>query len=147
MTTEADKLRWTRALVAYDFCDPALLASLIESEPVPEELRPVIATIIAGKRKPNRRAAAKSKVPASDRHQIGATIDALLVTIGDMKHPAITSTWADRRQAEPSDAIRRLNDYIDRAYVRAAETLQVKRETVENLVREYRDKARNWPHV
>ena len=147
MTSDGDKLRWSGALVAFDYCDSAPLAALVRDEPVPAELRPVIASIVAGDRKPNRRAAAKSKVEAAERIQIGATLDAVLELISDMKHPSITGPYADRRGVEPSSAITALNQHIERLYGRASSTLNVSRETCENLVREFREKMRNWPHV
>ena len=147
MTSDGDKLRWCGALVAFDYCDTGPLAALVRGEAIPLELRSVIASIIAGDRKPNRRAAAKSKVDAAERLQIGATVDALLVTIAELKHPEITEPWADLRQAEPADAILRLNEWIERVYLVASDRLAVSRETVENLVREYRQKMQDWPRV
>lgn len=147
MTSEGDKLRWSGALVAFDYCDTAPLARLVGGEAIPAELRPVIASIVAGERKPKPRAAAKSKVEAAERLQIGATIAAVLDTIEDMKHPTITGPYADRLGVEPSDAIKRLNDWIERTYSQVSVSLNVSRETCENLVREFREKMRNWPRV
>lgn len=147
MTSAADRHRWTAALVAFDFDDTAPLAALIAGEAIPVELRPIVANIVTGARQPNRRAAAKAKVPAAERHQIGATLDALLVTIGDMRHADVTGPWADDRQSDPRDAIHRLNEQTDRTYREAAARLGISRETVENIVREYRQKAQNWPNV
>jgi hypothetical protein len=146
-TSEADKHKWTAALVSFDYCDPNLLAAMIENEPVPVELRSVISAIIKGARRPNMRAGAKSKVPAAERFQIGATVGAMLETIADMKHPAITENYANENGVEPKDAIIRLNRYIDQVYNLATDRLEVSRETVENIVREWRKNRAKWPDV
>ena len=104
-TSEADKHKWTAALVSFDYCDPKLLATMIESEHLPVELRPVISAIIKGERGPNKRASAKSKVPAAERFQVGATVGAMLEIIADMKHPEITEAYSDKNGVEPKAAI------------------------------------------
>ena len=147
VTSEADKHRWTAALMAFDYCDPTPLSALIESDAIPLEIRGIIASIIIGNRKPNKRAAAKSKVPPNERFQIGATIGGLLEVIADMKHPVITENYADKKGVEPKDAIIHLNKMIDDVYNRAVVKLAISRETVENLVREWRKKRREWPNV
>lgn len=147
MTSAADIERWSGALVAFDYCDRAPLADLVASEAVPEDLRPVMAAIIAGERQPNRRAAARSKVEAGERFRIGAVISAVLETIKDLHHPEITGPYADKRGIEPVDAVRRLDSHRERLYEAAMKRLGVSRETVENLVRDYRKKVREWPHV
>jgi hypothetical protein len=83
MTSEGDKLRWVGAIVAFDYGDPEPLGAMIASEAIPDEIRQVIASIVVGSRKPNRRAAAKSKISAAERIQIGATLDAVLVTLNE----------------------------------------------------------------
>jgi hypothetical protein len=147
VTSEADKHRWTAALVAFDFCDPSLLATMIENQPIPIEIRSVIATIVAGVRKPNKRSAAKSKLPPAERYQIGATVGGLLDVIADMKHPAITENYADKNAVEPKDAIIMLNKYIDKTYSLVEAKFVISRETVENVVREWRKKRKDWPNV
>ena len=147
MTSAADIERWSGAMVAFDYCDPSLLADLVASEPVPEELRPVIAAIVSGERKSNRRAAAQSKVDAAERFHAGAVVSAVLELIDDLNHPEITGPAADRMGIEPIDAVKRLTHHREKAYRVAQDTLGVSRETVENLVREYRKKVREWPDV
>ncbi|MCD1590375.1 hypothetical protein K7H13_06335 [Qipengyuania citrea] len=147
MTSCADIERWSGAMVAFDYCDPKPLSDLVASEPVPDKLRPVIAAIISGERKPDKRKAAHSKVDAAERFRAGAVLAAVLNTIDDMNHPAITGPAADRMGIEPRQAIDRLNMYRERAYQVVEDAFGVSRETVENLARDYRKKVRNWPDV
>ena len=135
--------RWIAAIVAWDFCDPAMLGDMIASEATPPELRPVIAAIITGERKPNRRAAAKSKVPATERFHIGQVLDA----IEGLRRSGNLGDLADRAALEPGDLVRRLNQYGARFYEVAEKNLGVSRETAENLVREYRAAMNNYPRV
>jgi hypothetical protein len=146
-TSAADIERWSGALVAFDFCDPSLLADLVASEPVPEDLRPVIAAIISGERKPNKKKAAPSKVEAAERFHAGAVVCAVMDLIDDLNHPAITGPAADRMGIEPIEAVNRLNRHREKAYQVAQDTLGVSRETVEELVRDYRKKLQDWPNV
>ena len=147
MTSPADIERWSGAMVAFDYCDRQPLSDLVASEPVPEKLRPVIASIISGERKPDKRKAAHAKVDAAERFRVGVVLAAILDTIDDMNYPAITGPAADRRGIEPRQAVDRLNMHRERAYHAAQCNLSVSRETVENLVRDYREKVRNWPDV
>ena len=147
MTSPADIERWSGAMVAFDYCDPKPLSDLVASEPVPDKLRPVIAAIISGERKPDKRKAAHSKVDAVERFRAGAVLAAVLDAIDSMNHPAITGPAADRMGIEPRQAIDRLNMHRERAYQVAQDNLGVSRETVENLVRDYREKIRKWPDV
>lgn len=154
-----ERLAWIVALDAFDHDAPDELARLIEGQPVPVELRPVIAAIIRGERKPSRRRAAKLKLPASERMQIAASIMAVLDLIDSFK----TGTqyddqdgWherksldiaADRRGVEPITVLRDLEARARAAYERAAASLGVSTETVENIVRELREKLNSWPDV
>jgi predicted DNA-binding protein (UPF0251 family) len=147
MTSRADIERWSGAMVAFDYCDPKPLSDLVASEPVPDKLRPVIAAIISGERKPDKRKAAHSKVDAAERFRIGAVLAAVLDTIDDMNHPAITGSAADRMGIEPRQAIDRLNMYREKAYQVAEENLGVSRETAKKLARDYRKKVQDWPDV
>lgn len=146
-TSAADIERWSGALVAFDYCDPSLLADLVASEPVPKELRPVIAAIVSGERKPNKKKAAPSKVEASKRFLIGGLVSAVLETLDDANHPDITGPMADRMGIEPRQAIARLNEQRTEAYRAAGRIAGVSRETVEELMRDYRKKIQNWPNV
>jgi len=147
VTSLADIERWCEAVVAFDFCDPSLLADLVANEPVPDDLRPFVASIISGERKPNRRKAAPSKVEASKRFRIGGLVSAVLNALDDADHPDITGPMADRMGIEPSEAVGRLNRQRVEAYEAAARIADVSRETIEDLVRDYREKVRNWPDV
>ncbi len=61
---------WFSAVWAFDYDDPAPLADLIRERPIPDELKSLVADIVSGKRKPNKKAAAKAKIPANQRANI-----------------------------------------------------------------------------
>lgn len=147
VTSAAEIERWSGAMVAFDFCDSSLLADLVANEPVPRDLRPVIAAIISGERKPNRKKAAASKVDAAERFHAGAVVCAVMDLIDDLNHSAVTGPAADRMGIEPIEAVNRLNRHREKAYQVAQDSLGVSRETVEDLVREYRKKVQDWPNV
>jgi hypothetical protein len=70
-----DFKRWLGAIVAFDHGDADPLAALMLSEsPVPTRLRPALADIITGARKPNKKSAAKATIPARDRGEIAFSI-------------------------------------------------------------------------
>ena len=153
-----DAWPWVVAIDAYDFGDPAPLDELLSSEPVPEELRPVIASIASGKREPNLKAAAKLKIPASERMKIAGTISAALGLIDAIKYDAIdesvndlsgVSMLADRpgKDREPVEILRELEATARNTIEWAAREAGVSVETIENLLRHLRRKMEQYPDV
>ena len=66
-----DRRNWIAAIDAFDFNDPEPLEQLrAGNEPVPPELQHVIDAIDSGERKPNKKAAAKLKIPTAERMKI-----------------------------------------------------------------------------
>lgn len=61
---------WFCAVWAFDYDDPEPLSKLIRTQPIPDELRNLIADIVLGQRKPNKKAAVKTKIPAAKRGDI-----------------------------------------------------------------------------
>jgi len=151
-----DAWLWIVAIDAYDFGDPTPLDELLSSAPVPEELRPVIASIASGKRKPNLKAAAKLKIPANERMKIAGTISAVLGLIDAIKYDAIDSAvndesgvkmLGDLKGREPVEILRELEATARNTIERAARGAGVSVETIENLLRHLRQKMEQYPDV
>lgn len=148
---------WFCAVCAYDFGDVAPLAELIRTEDAPQEYRGAVADIVAGVRKPNKRAAAKLKLPAAEMMQMAACVEVVIGIADDIKVRTIAFgapegmlgakglAWV--RGEEPIDVIRRADAFVKVAYTTASSELGVSIETIENLVRELRRRISMWPHV
>lgn len=170
MTVKAEgALEWIIALDAFDHDDRKPLANLVIQKPIPDELRPVIAKVISGERKPNRKAAAKLGIPANERMQIAASLADVIDIFDDMKKgddyidtsiegwgeypPPLESRrklidiTAEKNGTEPIYLVRRLEGAVRKTKQIAASNLGVSIETVENIVREYREKMRKYPDV
>ncbi|MDX3908751.1 MAG: hypothetical protein QHC67_02925 [Sphingobium sp.] len=152
---------WIVAIDAFDYNDIEPLFHLMSSDkPIPEELRPALAMIIAGTRKPNLRAAAKLKMAAAERMRMAGSISAVLGLINELKtgdqidlsdkdrpHRRSIDIKADRDGVEPLQIKRMLESRAKEVIVRAAGSLNVSVETIENMLRELRTKLLKYPHV
>ena len=153
-----DAWRWVVAIDAYDYNQRQPLADLVAAEPVPEELRPILAAIIAGDRTPNLRGAAKLKLPATERMQIAASLMAIMEIIDTLKYEAIDITGAepDLRGASMFEIVkggtaggimRHLEGEARRAVEIATDRYGVSVETIENLLRDLRNKMQAYPNI
>ena len=141
-----DTQEWLFAIDAYDYDDPEPLALLFESgEEVPPAYKAIIADIIRGKRKPNKRAAAKLKLPARERLSIAAEVSLALGVIDALK--AGVERMADRKAIETVEALRLCEEEAQNFINEYAEKYMVSTETIENILRDLRKKAENWPNV
>ncbi len=147
---------WIVAIDAFDYCSPGKLAGLVESEPIPEELRPVIASIITGERRPNPKKAARLKLPADQRMVIAGEVSTILGLIDVFKYSAIDSSvssergaamLAEREGIETIDMVRELEAEARAAINETAEHHGVSPETIENILRQFRQKIENYPNV
>lgn len=145
---------WIIALDSWDYCDPELLSELLLKEKViPEEFIPAISDIILGKRKPNKKAAAKQKIPARERMKIAGSLSTIAGLISVFKYDAIYDVGigsigiGDRQRREPSDVLRELENEQRSAIEEASNDLGVSIETIENLLRAMRDKIDKFPIV
>jgi len=148
---------WVVAIDAFDFNSRESLAGLIESESIPEELRPVIAAIVRGERVPNLKAAAKMKIPAAERLEIAGALSAALELIDALKYDVLdphgvsdecgVSVLGDQTGREPNEIMRQLEASSRLAIQMAAQQLDVSTETIENLLRALRRKMESFPIV
>jgi len=147
--------RWVCAVDAWDYCHPQPLADMVKSGPVPEELRPIIAAIVNGERKPNRKAAAKLKIPAEERMEIAGGISVVLGLIEAIKFQGVQEPYSgkgavmlgDRDAREPCEVLRELEGEARKMIEDSAKELDVSIETVENLLRDLRSKMKHYPDI
>jgi len=138
------------------------LAALVDSEPAPEEIRPIIAEIVRGNRKPNKKAAAKLKLPAEERMKIAGSVSVCLGLIDALKFDAIDAKFPGLRGAsylaesehargridrEPVEIVRNLEGESRNVYEMGADDLGVSTETIEDLVRDMRRKMESFPSL
>lgn len=150
-----DAWPWVIALDAWDYAHPGLLADLIEREEIPKVLRSIISSIISGKRKPNLKAAKKLKVPAEERMKVAGSVSCILGLINAIKFDSCSDTTtskgvsevAERKGVEPIEIKRRLEEEARQLILEAAKEANVSEETIENLVRDLRNKIKNWPNI
>jgi hypothetical protein len=141
---------WFKAVYAFDYADPAPLCELIRTEPIPPEYLDAVADIVAGKRQPNRRAAAKFKksLPATKRMQIASSLNFIFGIRDFLKSsPQHTENVASEQRIEPQENIQFLNDEFRTEFEKSAKSYGVSTETLENLLREFRERIARWPVV
>lgn len=142
---------WIIAIDAWDYCDASILVEMLKRHPIPFELQPVIADIVTGKRKQNRKAAVKLKIPAAHR---------LIYTgiYNDLKDSVIDATLrretihdyhdaADQRGIEIIDYRRDLQESGKSFKSEYADLAGISTETLENLSEELRAKMENYPNI
>lgn len=146
---------WFSALWAFDYGNPEPLASLIQSEPIPPEFSVAVANIVKGQRKPNLKASVKSKIPAIERARLAASLSVMFGLIDDIKFRAWESedlkpgviTIADRKGVEPREIIGELKAQREQIVNHVCTEFSISQETVENLLREARERVALWPSV
>lgn len=144
---------WFSAVCAYDYGDPNPLADLVRDErPVPTEFAGAIADVIAGTRRPNRKAGAKAKVAPAERMKIAGSLSVVLGLLdlfhrGRVDGDLSAGFIASRDRQETIEIVRSLEEEARRAIAESARELGVNTETVENLLREMRARVRRWPAV
>lgn len=144
---------WIVAVDAYDYCDPEPLSDLIVKEQIPTEFIQAVANIISGKRKPNKKAASKLKIPARERMKIAGAISVNLGLIDGFKFDAINPEGIGvtgigaREGREPIDVKRDLESEARELMHSCCENLNISQETLENLLRDMRKKIKMWPDV
>jgi len=138
--------QWVGALWAFDYGDPEPLSRLLLTEDaIPPEFKGAIADIVAGIRRPNRKAAAKLGTPAATRMKIASTVDAVLSA---MRHEcANAEEVGDQQRKEPSEVVRYAQSQMRLTYQATADYLGVSVETIEVVLRDMRARIARWPEV
>ena len=147
---------WTCALVAFDYGDSEPLGLLIRGAAIPIEFVSAVSDIVVGRRKPNLKAVAQSKIPASERMKIAGSISVVLGLSNLIRTRLAPARQgfksgleevADRHRQEPIEIVRKLQAKSRQAIEDAATELDVSVETIENLLREFRNRIKAWPAV
>lgn len=147
---------WFSAVWAWDYNDPRQLSELIRKSEgrIPNEFVPVIADIVSGVRKPNKKAGAKLMIPASS---LGAVSGYLLIMrdlSGALRTRADYGTEkrgaaavAEYKGMKTIDVIRRLERKMGEAKEKGANAFGITEETIERLLREANRRIKKWPEV
>lgn len=144
---------WVVALDAWDYCDPLPLSELVLLHEIPIEFKQAVSDIVTGKRKPNKKAAAKLKIPAQERMKIAGSISLNCGLIHTLKFDAIYPEGkgvvgiGSMQGREPVEVLRELEADQVALIDEAAKELNVSIETIENLLRDMRIKIKLWPIV
>ncbi len=144
---------WIAALDAFDYCDPRPLATLLRDRPVvPGEVKLALADIVEGRRKPNKRAAAKLKLEAAERMKIARE---LAISVGQLGMVAkgrflfvdeqgesrkATDVIGDLGRCETIDAKRAIERLSREVVAQESARRGISAETAENLLRDLRAK-------
>lgn len=142
--------QWVASIDAWDYCDSRPLAEMVENHAVPVELRHVLASIVSGNRKQNKRGAAKLKIDADQRMLIAASFLSLLqipeAVLGKRTRPSYFEV-ADKEGVEYIDLHRKYERYVKTMYSRIAGAAGISVETLENLLRELKEKIKKYPNI
>jgi hypothetical protein len=134
---------WVAAVVAYDWGDPQPLATLVrERETLPDNVRVVLADIVAGERKPDEKKISQATVKGADRMAAGRWAWVLSITREFSNKNA--SEKADPR-VEPADFIQALNEKNRRQRKQTADKYGISLDTLDELRREFQRKLESWP--
>ena len=163
---------WVKALDAFDFGDTGPLAALISEIDIPDEIKAAVAKIVAGERTPNLKAAAKLKIAPSKRLEAVAEVSRALAVYEAYKsgphieipgnsglsddewaqsradfHTRKIEHFADEQGLEVADA-RSLLDHLSRKAIEdAAAKHGVSVRTMEEWLRDFRQKIRDFPDI
>ena len=148
-----DLWKWVIALDSWDYCDPLPLSELLLQQEIPIEFKQALSDIVSSKRKPNKKAAAKLKIPASERMKIAGSISTVCGLIQGLKFDAIYPEGVgvvgigSMQGREPVNVLRELEAEQVALIDEAAVDLNVSIETIENLLRDMRIIIKFWPIV
>jgi hypothetical protein len=138
---------WFVAIAAFDFGDREPLAELLREESVPPEYAAAVADIVAGKRKPNLKAAAKLRIPAAERMEVAMFQSQAQFMHQRFQHPETVDSMADEAGIEPIAMKRQLEAFKRKVLQADADSLGVSIKTLEDLRREFHERISRWPVV
>jgi hypothetical protein len=153
-----ENFEWICAIDAFDFDDPEPLLDLVkERMDPPHELRPILDSILAGKRCPNKKAASKQKITGVHRLSSAGLASALLGFVDEsltMNDPtnSLTSliklieTFADERGIETIDIVREFGIKKKRVISDVAARYRITTRTLEGHIRDLRRIIEDYPN-
>ena len=141
---------WVVAVDAFDYGDRAPLAHLVRERPMPPELIDAVASIVDGSRKPR---AKRGKIPPAERMQIAATVSVfqglcdMLRLESNHQGERFIERAAEQQKTEVHKVVVSLRASYREPVAAAAKHFSVSNETIENLLREMRERIARWPTV
>jgi hypothetical protein len=153
-----ENFEWICAIDAFDFDDPEPLLDLVkERMDPPHELRPILDSILAGKRCPNKKAASKQKITGVHRLSSAGLASGWLGLVDDgltMNDPpnSLTSltkfieTFADERGVETIDIVREFGTNKKRVISAVAARYRITTRTLEGHIRDLRRIIEDYPN-
>lgn len=151
-----DAWGWVMAFDAWDHGDPQKLKELILSDQeIPRELKPALAVRISGEKKPNKKASSQQKIPTADRMLIAMHFSTAMYfskaneTFGlaGPDEQRYIDWVANRDRKEVLEVKRSMQRYRRLAAKKVAERFGISVETLENILRDMRKKAQEYPDV
>lgn len=153
---QKDLWPWFVALWAWDYNDPKMLTDLFlgSGGHIPAEFLPIVAEIISGTRKPNKKAGAKLLIPASELGKLAGSMMIFRDLSSNIaKHaiggdPALRGVHAIAKQKgkKPIEVTRELQGTWREAKEKAALKFRVDLRTIERIVAEADERIRLWPN-
>ena len=142
---------WVAALEAWDYCDPEPLSKMITLHAIPPEFMPIVASIVSGKRTPNKKGAAKLKgVPPDQRMLIAVAIlsyrqlpEAVLSPANADKREEV----ADKRKVGLKDVRRELETSLKKWDQAFADLIGLSVDGMKDLTDSLKQKCKNFPNL
>lgn len=147
---------WVSAFYAFDYGDTYPLEVLVRyAKEIPPEMAGALADVVAGRRKPNMKAARKIKIPAREAMLFAGTLSTIDGIADAIRHDALYANQDGKglvaagayHGKEPAEIGDDLAARRARTIRQAADHFDVSTETVENLLREMRRRIDRWPEV
>ncbi|WP_233078826.1 hypothetical protein [Rheinheimera soli] len=142
---------WVAALEAWDYCDPEPLSKMIAIHTIPPEFMEIVASIVSGTRRPNKKGAAKLRgVLPSQRMFVAATILALRTipeAALDSIHADTRSRIAEERGVDLMVIRRELEGKLRKTDRRFAEICGLSVDGVKDLTESLKYKCKNFPKL
>ncbi len=145
---------WVEALHCWDYGETAPLAALVRNEPIPDELRPILADIVSEKRQPRLKATQKLKIPPGERLALARSLFFWLKHCFALEQNLATETleeYCDGQGIEqdkvPREEVDKRREIARKLQADAAENWGVSEETVKNMLGELRKKINNYPNI
>lgn len=142
---------WIVSIDAWDFCDPKPLELMLKKHPIPEELRFIIADMVTGKRKPNKKAAAKLKFPAAHRMVVAGIYRELKANVCDatLKRTKLHD-YHQTAEKMGIEVIELKQSYLESARKFKSEwanNMGISTEALDNICDALSDKIKNFPNI
>lgn len=142
---------WVAALEAWDYCDPMPLSQMISIHTIPPEFMEIVASIVSGKRMPNKKGAAKLRgISPSQRMFVAAEIMALRtipkVSL-DSCNADVRLKMAEERGVELTLIRKELENKLKKVDLRFAAICGLSVEGVKDLVDALKQKCKTFPKL